>query len=140
MTRAATSGGNKTYRFCVAVISRVSCAADVIRSWNDSQLSASAASANTPDLWNSWRNSSTVDLSLSFLMSKLGLPRDDRGFDLIPISSSATRSRCVVPAFSLGVASVKPQGYDRSQTCECPCCNPRSIDGDPVADTRYQPP
>ena len=68
LMKVATSGGNELCCRWEAAMPRVSCAADVNKSRNDSQLPASATPANNPDLWNSLWNYSTVDLSLSFLM------------------------------------------------------------------------
>ena len=74
LTRSTNCSANELCRHWEAAVARVLCASDVNRSRNDSQLPASAAPANTPDSWYPWRNSSTVDSSLSFPMSNTRRP------------------------------------------------------------------
>ena len=93
----ANCGGNELWRRWEAAVPTVSCAADVNRSRNDSQLPASTAPTNTPNLKNPRRNSCTVDSSISFPMSNTCRLRGGRRLDLILNWSSATKSLWSVP-------------------------------------------
>ena len=78
----------------------VSCAADVMRSRNDSQSPQASGPADSPDSWICWRNFFCVDSSRSLSVSNTKL-RGDRRFDLILICSSATRRRWSVSNWAL---------------------------------------
>ena len=65
LMRSATPGGSPSRRFRGATTPIVSCAADVMRSRNDSQSPQASGPADSPDSWICWRNFFCVDSSRS---------------------------------------------------------------------------